>query len=71
MKYSNVMEYGWLFEYTGDKKKVPTFEVNNSETPKEPYKAHLFIRKVENYKNGKVTLSITFVEKRLIYEEDK
>lgn len=68
MKHSNVMDKGWLFEYVGSKKKVPTFEVTDSKAPKDPYKAHLFVHKHEDYKRGEVTLTITFVEKRLVYE---
>ena len=68
MKYSNVMDKGWLFEYVGFKKKVPTFEVTDSKAPKDPYKAHLFVHKHEDYKRGEVTLTITFVKDRLVYE---
>lgn len=68
MKHSNAMDKGWLFEYVGSKKKVPTFEVTDSRAPKDPYKAHLFVHKHEDYRRGEVTLTITFVEKRLVYE---
>ena len=68
MKYSNAMDKGWLFEYIGSKKMVPTFEVRDSKAPNDPYKAHLFVHKHENYKNGVVTLTITFVKDRLVYE---
>lgn len=68
VKHSNAIDKGWLFEYVGSKKKVPTFKVIDYKAPKDSYKAHLFVHKQEDYKKDEVTLTITFVRDRLVYE---